>query len=205
MSLYGKYILPKVVDLACKATPNRQQREKVIPMAKGNVLEVGIGSGLNLPFYDSDEVNHLTAIDPSKAIWRENTVDTGQLPFPFEFIVALAEDIPADNNSFDSVVITYTLCTIVDTQKALSEIRRVLKPTGKLLFCEHGRSPEKSMQRWQQIINPIWSLLGGGCNLTRNIPVILESNGFMINHMDANYIPGWKPASFDYRGIAKPN
>ena len=205
MSLYDKYILPKVVHLACKAEPNRQQREKVIPLAKGSVLEVGIGSGLNLPFYNGDKVNHLTAIDPSKAIWRENTVNTGQLPFSFEFIVAQAEDIPSDNNSFDTVVITYTLCTIADSQKALSEIRRVLKPTGKLLFCEHGKSPEKSIQRWQHIINPVWSLLGGGCNLTRNIPVLLETNGFKINQMDANYIPGWKPASFDYRGIAKPN
>jgi SAM-dependent methyltransferase len=132
-------------------------------------------------------------------------VDTCQLPFSFEFIAAPAENIPADDNSFDTVVITYTLCTIADTRKALSEIRRVLKPAGKLLFCEHGESPEKSVRRWQHIINPIWSRLGGGCNLTRNIPVIVEGNGFKIHHMDANYIQGWKPASFDYRGIAIPN
>ena len=205
MGIYSKYILPNVIDLACKSGPNKHQREQIIPLAKGRVLEVGIGSGLNLPFYDGKKVIHLTAIDPSVEIWNKNIVPTERLPYEFEFIKALAENIPLERNTFDTVVITYTLCTIADTRMALSEIRRVLKPRSRLLFCEHGKAPDKAIQRWQHIINPIWSSLGGGCNLTRNIPAIIEENGFKIHNMDANYIPGWKIASYDYRGMARPD
>jgi len=205
VGLYRKYILPKVVDLACKSASNKQQREKVIPLATGNVLEVGVGSGLNLPFYDGKKVVHLTAVDPSEEMWNENIIVTEDLPYEFEFIKSLAENIPAESNSYDTVVITYTLCTIKDASSALSEMRRVLKPGGKLLFCEHGKAPDKNVQRWQHIINPLWGLLGGGCDLTKNIPAIIEDNGFKIRNLDTGYVPGWKVASFDYLGMAKPN
>jgi len=205
MGLYNKYILPRVIDWTCKQKPSMYQRKKVIPLAMGTVLEIGIGSGLNLPIYDKEKVKHLTAIDPSKDIWNKKSVDTQTLPFEFNFMEAFAENIPADNYSFDSVVITYTLCTIPDTQKALEEIRRVLKPNGKLIFCEHGKAPERSIQRWQNFINPIWKMLGGGCNLNRDIPLIIEENGFITNDIQAMYIPGWKPASFNYWGTAKLN
>jgi ubiquinone/menaquinone biosynthesis C-methylase UbiE len=203
MGLYSKHILPKVIDWTCKQKPNMRQREKVIPLAHGRVLEIGIGSGLNLPMYNGDLVNHLTAIDPSKEIWDKNIIDTKKLNFGFEFVEACAEEIPMDNNCFDSVVITYTLCTIPDLNKAFEEIRRVLKPSGKLIFCEHGKAPDKAVQKWQNIINPLWKRFGGGCNLNRDIPTIIDGNGFNTIELQTMYIPGWKPASFNYWGTAK--
>jgi len=203
MNLYNKYVLPKVINWACSQKPNMKQRFKIIPHARGNVLEIGIGSGLNLPFYSGDAIKHLTGIDPSAEIWQKNKVAIQKLPFDFEFIKAFAEDIPADGNSFDTVVITYSLCTIPDTKKALKEIRRVLKTNGKLLFCEHGKAPDIAVQKWQSRLNPIWKRVSGGCNLNKDIPLLIKENGFNINKLDTMYIPGWKPASFNYWGIAQ--
>ena len=205
MGLYNKYILPKVIDWTCKQSPNMKQREKVIPLASGNVLEIGIGSGLNLPFYDKMKVKHLTAIDPSVDIWNKNIIDTQGFPFEFEFIHTSADNIQTDNNSFDAVVITYTLCSIPDTDKAFDEIKRVLKTNGKLIFCEHGKAPDRAIERWQNFINPVWKRLGGGCNLNRDIPSIINNNGLKINKLETMYIPGWKPASFNYWGTAVIN
>ena len=202
MNLYNKYILPKAINWACSQKPSMKQREKIIPLASKNVLEIGIGSGLNLPFYTS-EVKKLTAIDPSKELWKRTLVNTQQLPFNFQFIEASAESIPAISNSFDCVVITYTLCTIPNLTKAFSEIKRVLKPTGKFLFCEHGKAPDNFTQKYQTIINPVWKKIGGGCNLNRNIPTLIEENGFTISKLETMYLPGWKPASYNYWGIAE--
>jgi len=204
MNLYNKYILPQVVNWACKQETNMRQRIKVIPLAKGNVLEVGVGSGLNLAIYDSKNVKRLTAIDPSKEMWAQNVVDTEKLGFVFSFAEAAAENIPEEDNSFDTVVITYTLCTISDTKKALAEMRRVLKPSGKLIFCEHGIAPDKATQKQQNLINPLWKRLGGGCNLNKDIPLLIKENGFKIANLEEMYIPGWKPASFNYWGTATP-
>lgn len=203
MNLYNKFVLPKVINWACSQKPNMIQRAKIIPQAQGTVLEIGVGSGLNLPFYDKAHIKHLTAIDPSVETWDKNKFDIQKLPFNFEFIKAYAEAIPADNNCFDTVVMTYALCTIPDTQKALEEIRRVLKPNGKLLFCEHGKAPDLAVQKWQNNINPLWKRLGGGCHLNKDIPLIIKQNGFNIKKLDAMYIPGWKPASFNYWGTAE--
>ncbi len=203
MGLYDKYVLPNAIDWACKQKSSMKQREKIIPLASGNVLEIGIGSGLNLPFYDKRKVNHLTAIDPSLDVWKKNSFDTNTLGFEFDFIEAFSENIPADNNIFDTVVITYALCTIEDTDKAFDEIKRVLKKDGKLLFCEHGKAPDKKIVRWQNMLNPFWKKIGGGCNLNRDIPFMIQRNGFKILKLEKMYIPGWKPASFNYWGIAE--
>jgi len=203
MGLYDKYVLPNAIVWACKQKSSMKQREKIIPLACGNVLEIGIGSGLNLPFYDKKKVTHLTAIDPSAAIWKKNSFDTNTLGFEFDFIEAFSENIPAANNSFDTVVITYALCTIQDTDKAFDEIKRVLKKHGKLLFCEHGKAPDIKIVRWQNMLNPFWKKIGGGCNLNRDIPFMIERNGFKILKLEKMYIPGWKPASFNYWGIAE--
>lgn len=202
MGIYTKYILPKVIDWTCKQKPNMKQREKIVPQASGNVLEIGIGSGLNLRFYDKEKVKSLTGIDPSEELWKEAS-DTQNLPFDFQFVKAFAEDIPADNNTFDTAVVTYSLCTIPDLASSFEEVRRVLKDTGKLIFCEHGKAPDKSIERWQNFINPLWKRLGGGCNLNRDIPHLIENNGFKIEKMETMYIPGWKPASFNYWGFAE--
>ena len=203
MNYYSKHILPKLIDWTCKQNPNMIQREKVVPLAKGKVLEIGIGSGLNIPFYDKEEVQQLIGIDPSKEIWNKNNNNMEELRFDFQFIKAFAENIPVDSNSMDSVVITYTLCTIPDTEKALEEIRRILKPRGQLIFCEHGKAPDKAVQIWQNMINPLWKRIGGGCNLQRDIPSIIENNGFKISNLNTMYIPGWKPASFNYWGTGE--
>ncbi len=203
MNYYNKHILPKVIDWACKKNPSMRQRQKMVPMAKGNVLEIGIGSGLNIPFYNKTQVQQLTGIDPSEENWNENRNIIEELGYDFQFVKAFAENIPANNNTFDSVVITYTLCTIPDTEKALEEVRRVLKPNGKLIFCEHGKAPDKAVQKWQNIINPFWKLIGGGFNLHRDIPFIIENNGFKIANLETMYIPGWKPGSFNYWGICE--
>ena len=203
MNLYNKYVLPKVIDWACSQKPMMKQRSKIIPLAQGNVLEIGIGSGLNIPFYKEGSITHLTAIDPSVETWQKNKINFKELAFNFEFIKAFAEDIPADNNSFDTVVLTYSLCTIPDTEKALNEIRRVLKANGKLLFCEHGKAPDKVVQKWQNRINPLWKHVAGGCHLNKEIPQLIKGNGFKLKQLESMYIPGWKPASFNYWGTAE--
>ncbi len=202
MGLYNKYVLPRIIDWTCSQKPNLLQRQKVVPLAQGRVLEIGVGSGLNIPVYNKEQVQHLTAVEPSLEIWNQRTVDIGQLGFGFEFLKAKAEQLPMENQSFDSVVITYTLCSIEDTAQSLSEIRRVLKINGRLIFCEHGKAPDKNVARWQNIINPLWKRFGGGCNLNRDIPAIIQENGFRINDLQTMYIPGWKPGSFNYWGTA---
>jgi ubiquinone/menaquinone biosynthesis C-methylase UbiE len=202
MGLYDKYVLPKMVHFACGQKPSMKQREKIIPLAKGAVLEIGIGSGLNIPYYQAHQIDHLWGIDPSRDMWAIAEKNARERHLDAEFIETGAESIPLDNNSADTVVITYTLCTIPDVNSALQEVRRVLKPGGKLLFCEHGEAPDEGIRRWQILVNPIWNRLAGGCNLNRPIPRLLEQSGFRSNDMQTMYIPGWKPASFNYWGSA---
>ncbi len=202
MGFYSKYILPSFINLACKINSITKQREKVIPLAHGNILEIGVGSGLNLPFYDKNKISKLTAIDPSEDLWKKVAVDLKKLPFDFEFIKASAEELPFADKSFDTIVVTYSLCTIPDANKALIEMRRVLKKDGVLIFCEHGKAPDKNVLLVQQFVNPVWKQMAGGCNLHRNIPEILENSGFKIQDIKKMYIPGWRPACYNYWGTA---
>lgn len=204
MGLYSRYILPKVVHFTCGLKPNMRQREKVVPRARGRVLEVGIGSGLNLPYYDSAKVTKVWGLDPSPEMTQMARRAAASLPFEVEFIGLPGDEIPLEDNSVDTVVVTYTLCTISDTTPALRQISRVLRPGGELIFCEHGVAPDASVRRWQDRLNPIWKRLGGGCNLNRPIPTIIEAGGFRIKSLDTMYIPGWRPASFNYWGTAVP-
>ncbi len=202
--LYNKYILPRITHALCASRPNMKQREKIVPLADGRVLEIGVGSGLNIRYYDTDKVDHLFALDPSEEMWSFAKENISDHPLEVEYIKGMAEEIPMATNSTDSIVITYTLCTLPDLQSSFSEMRRVLKPNGKLLFCEHGMAPDKSIQRWQNMLNPIWKRLGGGCNLNRNIPQLISDGAFEIKQIDTMYIPGFKPASYNYWGVAKP-
>ena len=203
MNLYNKYILPSLIISGCNKKPQMKQREKIIPNAKGKVLEVGIGSGLNLSFYDPDKVTELVGIDPSLELW-EKRQPVKDLGFHYEFIKGVAEDMPFGKDNFDTIVITYTLCSIPDFQSALESLRKVLKPNGKFLFCEHGKAPDKNVLLTQNAINPIWKLIGGGCNINRDIPSIINGNGFKILNLETMYVPGWKPVSFNFWGEAKP-
>jgi ubiquinone/menaquinone biosynthesis C-methylase UbiE len=202
MGIYRKYILPGAVDATCRNASLMKQRLKIIPEASGSVLEVGIGSGLNLPFFDREKTRHLVGLDPSERIWARNRTDPRSLPFSFEFIQAPAEDIPASGNSFDTVVITYTLCTIGDFNTAMKEIRRVLKPDGHLLFCEHGRAPDRRVRTLQNLLNPFWKQISGGCHLNRDVPSIIEKNGFRIKSMETGFVHKWRPGSYHYLGKA---
>jgi ubiquinone/menaquinone biosynthesis C-methylase UbiE len=202
MGIYQKHIMPKIVHFTCGLKPAMKQREKVVPLAEGRVLEIGIGSGLNIPFYNTLKVKHLWGLDPSAEMWSIAQKNAAQHHIETEFIQSGAESIPLDNNSADTVMMTFTMCTINEVHSALDEIRRVLKPGGKLIFCEHGLAPDKSVQRWQNRTNPLWKKLAGGCNLNRPIPQLLERSGFKSRDMETMYLPGWKPASFNYWGTA---
>ena len=202
MGLYGKYVLPRVVHLACSARPKMRQREKLVPLASGRVLEVGMGSGLNLPFYDARRVTKVWGLEPSPEMSKMASAAVEAVAFDVEFVSARGEQIPLDSESFDTVLMTFTLCTIPDAERALREIARVLKQGGQLLFCEHGAAPDAGIRRWQNRIDPLWRRLAGGCHLNRDIPGLIRRGGFEITRMDTMYIPGWRPASFNYWGAA---
>lgn len=203
MGLYKKYVLPRLVHLACSARPAARQRQKIVPQATGRVLEIGIGSGLNLPFYDPARVTEIWGLDPSQEMIEMAADAAESTPLDVELIRAGAEEIPLASGSFDTVLLTYTLCSIAESEPALREMARVLKPGGTLLFCEHGAAPDPSVRRWQDRLTPIWRRIGGGCRLNREIPGLIRHGGFEITAVETMYIPGWRPASFNYWGSAK--
>ena len=203
MSLYDKYVLPKFLNCACGSNPVALQRQKVVPLVEGKVLEVGVGSGLNLPFYDKSKIDELWGLDPSeelsdmarKVADRENIV--------VNFVSSGAEEIPLPDSYFDSVLITYTMCTIPEVARANKEIKRVLKRGGKLIFCEHGEAPDENIRKWQKRINPFWGLIAGGCNIDRKIPNLIQESGFDIVEMEEMYLPSTpKIAGYNYWGYA---
>lgn len=204
MNLYQKYVLPGLIQRTCSSGPVMKQRQKIVPQASGKVLEIGIGTGLNLPFYKTDSVERLYGLDPSELYWEKAEKEAQAKSLNIEFIKGIAEDIPLESHSIDTIVITYTLCSIPNLQPSFSEFGRVLKSSGRLLFCEHGAAPDKSVRRWQNILNPIWSRLGGGCHLNKPIPEAINKGGFNISKLETMYIPGFKPASFNYWGVANP-
>ena len=203
MNWYDQYILPHLIHFVCKTDFAGEKRERVVPMARGEVLEVGIGSGLNLPYYDPGKVQRVVGIDPSGALWRLQTTQAGKPAFPVEYIEASAEAIPMEDQSVDTVLTTFTLCSIPNLPKALEEIHRVLKSTGQFIFFEHGKAPDRRVQYWQDNINPVWKRLSGGCNLNRDIPSLLQASGFSFETIEEKYDAGWKPASYHYWGIAR--
>ena len=204
MGFYDRHVLPHLINLACGTKPVRYQRRKVVPQAKGRVLEIGIGSGLNLPFYDPAKVEKLWGLEPSDEIRRMAERMAVGSPFPIEFIGLPGEQIPLGTGSVDTVVTTYTLCTIPDAVTALREMRRVLKPGGQLLFSEHGRAPDPSVVKWQDRLDNFWGKIAGGCHLNRDIPALLRQGGFAIDRLETMYIPGPRPMSFNYWGAASP-
>ena len=204
MSFYNKYILPKVLNCTCASKPINYQRDKIVPLAEGVVLDVGIGSGLNIPFYNKTKSKQLYGLDPSKELLEIAKPVAEKNQLAIEFLKCGAEKIPLSDNSIDTVLITYTMCTIPDVSLSNSEIMRVLKNNGKLLFCEHGLAPDPNIAKWQKIINPIWNKIAGGCNLNRDIPKLISSSGFKISNMEEMYLPSTpKFAGYNYWGVAK--
>mgnify|MGYP001822874005 FL=1 len=203
MSHYARHILPRLSDFTCGLKPTMRQRAKLVPQARGRVLEMGVGSGLNLPYYDAARVTQLHALDPSPELWRLAAERVDRARIAVEYLEAGAEAVPLGDRSVDTVVITYTLCTLPDVAGALAEARRVLRPGGRLLFCEHGAAPDHGVRRWQNRLNPAWRRLAGGCHLNRDAPALIEQAGFRITALDSMYLPGWRPASFNVWGSAE--
>ena len=200
-SFYERYFLPRLLNLAMKAPALNQVRRQLVPMATGRVLEIGIGSGLNLPYYDKSV--HVTGVDPSVELQRYARDVADEAGIEVDFLTTGGEEIPADDNSFDSVVMTWTLCTIAEPGRALAEIRRVLKPGGQVVFAEHGEAPDAGIARWQARLNPMWNAMAGGCNLNRQIVPLYEDNGYAFADITQGYLPGPKIATYTFRGLAK--
>lgn len=202
MGFYEKHCLPHVLNCACGLRPFHLQRQKVVPQARGRVLEVGMGSGLNLPFYDAANVEMIWGLEPSPAMRNKAQANLAKSTIDVRWLNLPGEEIPLDDNSVDTILLTYTLCTIPDWQKALEQMRRVLKPGGELIFCEHGIAPDASVQKWQARVNRSWGKIFGGCHLNRPIPEYLDKGGFNIDKMETMYLPGLKIATYTYWGVA---
>lgn len=201
---YETHILPAALDFACGMPMVSRMRCLVVPRAQGRVLEVGVGTGLNMRHYDKRRVTHVTGLDPALQMHPLALERAALAGLDVDLVGLSAEKIPLPDASFDTVLITYTLCTIPDPAAALSEMRRVLKPQGKLLYCEHGRAPDASVQRWQARLQPLWGKVAGGCHLGRDMPALLLGAGFTLPDLQTGYLAGPRPFTFHYWGEALP-
>jgi ubiquinone/menaquinone biosynthesis C-methylase UbiE len=203
MSLYSKYVLPRLIDASCRKKDVTELRQLVLPAAQGTVLEIGIGSALNLPHYSRD-VAHLYGVEPSRELLQMARRKTDGAAFPVTLLNQTAEKIPLENHSVDTVVMTWVLCSIVEDLTVLQEMKRILRPGGRLLFLEHGLAPEPKIQWWQNRLTPIWKRIGGGCCLNKKIDALISRGGFRIADLHNSYMPGPKPMTYVYRGFAEP-
>lgn len=203
MGFYERTILPPLLKCACSAPPIAKQRAKIVPHARGRVLELGVGMGLNLAFYDPSEVESVTGVDPAPELRAIALAAPRPEGLDVDVESGTAEDLPFGDGVFDDVVCTYTLCSVADPARALSEARRVLKPGGRLLFCEHGLSPEDGVAKWQRRIDPLWSRLFGGCHITRPVAETITAAGFDLDRHETMYLPKTpKIAGWNEWGVA---
>ncbi|MEO1057560.1 MAG: class I SAM-dependent methyltransferase [Actinomycetota bacterium] len=199
---YGEHVLPHLIEWSCRPDDVAAHRQRVVPFAAGQVLEIGVGTGLNLGFYNTDTVDRLWGVEPSDAMRSRATARGVEVGLEVEWIGRSGEQVPLGDAAVDTVVSTYTLCSIPDWDAALTEIRRVLAPDGVFVFCEHGAAPDEAVQRWQRRLNPMWRACAGGCNLDRPILAGLERNGFEIEWADQEYRGRPRCASFTTLGLA---
>jgi ubiquinone/menaquinone biosynthesis C-methylase UbiE len=202
VGLYDDHILPRILNFAMASKVIRDERQKCVAEVSGRVLEIGFGSGHNLPFY-SGKIEKIVAIDPSVVSARLARKRIKQVPFPVEYLALSGEEIPAPDASFDSVVSTFTLCTIPDVLAALRQIRRVLKPDARFFFLEHGRSPDPVVRRWQDRLNGMQQFFSGGCHLNRPIDQLIADAGLKVLTIEKYYGKAPRPFSYLYRGIAR--
>jgi SAM-dependent methyltransferase len=205
MGFYARYILPHVIDCACGTRPIQKQRAKVASRVEGDVLELGFGSGRNVPFLDAEKIKRLIAVEPEAGMRPLAEKAATTAPFPIEVRSETAETLSLAPASFDTLFVTYTLCTIPDPVSALTAARAFLKPGGKLVFCEHGRAPDAKVAKMQASVEPLWKRIAGGCHLSRDIPRIIGDAGFRIDALEAMYLPRTpRFAGFNYWGEARP-
>lgn len=203
MGFYDDKILPHVINACCGMPEIMKLRSKVVPKATGRVLEIGMGSGINLPFYDTKKVEFVWGLEPSDGMRRKARKNIEASDIEVKWLDLPSEEIPLEDNSADTVLLTYTLCTIPDWETALQQMRRVLKPGGKLLFCEHGRSPDRGVAKWQDRVTPAWKRVAGGCHLNRPIKGYLERGGFEVSFCENVYVDrAPKIAGYMYYGEA---
>lgn len=202
MSFYTERVLPHLLHLAMRQETFAAYRRRVVPAARGRVLEVGIGSGLNLGFY-GNHATQVIGLEPSPRLLSMARNAAAGRRGGTELVEGSAEQIPLEAESIDTIVTTWTLCSIPDVTRALAEMRRVLRPHGTLLFVEHGRAPDPGVQRWQDRLTPLWKRIGGGCHLNRPVRHLIEQAGFRIERIDTGYMKGPKPMTFMYEGAAR--
>jgi ubiquinone/menaquinone biosynthesis C-methylase UbiE len=203
MGVYAKYVLPRLIDLAMRNRDTTRLRAEWLPRAHGDVLEVGIGSGLNLPFYSS-EVTCIYGVDPSVELQQMAQKRAAGKSAKIEFLSQSAEEpLPLGDASIDTVVVTWTLCSIPNASNALQQMKRVLKANGRFIFLEHGRSDDPQVVVWQDRLTPIWKRIGGGCHLNRKIDDLIATTGFRIVELKTFYLPGPRPMTYTYQGVAR--
>ena len=204
-SLYDRFILPKLLACGCSSPPMMKQRAKVVPKAQGRVLELGIGMGLNLSFYDPGKVSSVTGVDPAPQLRAAAQAAPRDPRLAVNIEDGTAEALPFEDAAFDTVVCTFTLCSVHRPADALAEARRVLKPAGTLLFCEHGLAPDPGIAKWQRRIEPIWKRIAGGCHLTRPVASAIAAAGFRLHGVETMYVPHTpKIAGWNEWGAATP-
>jgi ubiquinone/menaquinone biosynthesis C-methylase UbiE len=201
MRLYERWIVPRLLDLAMRNRLLDHYRQQTTESAQGLVLEIGVGSGLNLPLY-CPAVTRVVGLDPSSELLRVASRRAADAVVPVSLLRASAEQLPFVDAAFDAIVMTWTLCSIPNPMVALGEMRRVLKPGGRLLFVEHGLSPESRVARWQRRLTPYWKQIGGGCHLDRKMDALIRTAGFQIHAVETGYMAGPKPWTFMYQGSA---
>jgi ubiquinone/menaquinone biosynthesis C-methylase UbiE len=199
MNWYDRHILPWLIDFGCGLPMVQARRRALVPQARGKVLEIGMGTGRNLPFYDRSQITQLVGVDPALQMHSLAQRRSAQAGLDVELVGLTAERLPLPDESFDTVVCTYTLCSIAHPVAALREVWRVLKPDGQFLFCEHGRAPDASVARWQTRIQPLWTPMMGGCHLDRDVPALLREAGLQAE-VDQGYLPGPKLLTYHYWG-----
>lgn len=205
MSFWSEAILPNLIGGACSTSPIMKQRARIVPEASGVVVEIGMGAGPNLALYDPGKVRRVIGIEPSAGLRRKAARAIAGQSLEVELVDGLAEDLPAETGSADTIVLTYTLCTLPDLARAFGEMRRVVKPGGRLLFCEHGAAPDAGVAKWQTRIEPVWKRFAGGCHLTRRIDHLITAGGFTITAMETGYMRRTpKIVGYDYIGQARP-
>jgi ubiquinone/menaquinone biosynthesis C-methylase UbiE len=203
MGFYEEWILPALIDLSMRNKRLRPYRERVAGRAEGRVLDVGVGSGLNLPFYGR-QVREVFGLDPSPRLLERARRNMRRADVPVRLLEGSAERIPLADRSMDTIVMTWTGCSIPEVRAALEDMRRVLKVGGRLLFVEHGRAPEPGVARWQNRLDPLWVRFSGGCHLNRKIDDLLSDAGFRVDRLETGYIPGPRIMTFLYEGAASP-
>jgi ubiquinone/menaquinone biosynthesis C-methylase UbiE len=188
-NIWEKYAVPRIIKFACSQPAVMKDRSEIVPKAQGQVLELGCGGGINLQFYDRSKIDKLTGLDPSAELLDYTRQEAKTLGFEMDILDGVGEAMPFADDSFDTVLTTFTLCSVQEGKQVLKEMRRVLKPGGKILFLEHGRAPDKGPEKWQQRIEPVWKHIAGGCHLHRPVSKLFEAEGFALNEQGGHYAP----------------